>query len=133
VNGDKYLVERNQTAINPFTRLLAALGICLAFQQVTMIGLSLAQIVITQGMVIASLGLGILLGVATWFWLRSRSLDAGRSARGWEKGVFGGLCVLLGLVYLALWYAAYLSPDLTCDGTAYHIPVISLWAHQGYI
>lgn len=126
-------IKTNSIRINSFTRLLAALGIFLAFQQVAMIGLSLAQIVITQGFAIASLGLGALLGLAAWFWLQPGQPEPGRDARRWEKWVFGGLCVLLGLVYLALWYVAYLTPDLTCDGTAYHIPTISLWAHQGYI
>lgn len=35
--------------------------------------------------------------------------------------------------YLFLWIVAIISPDLSWDGNAYHIPPISMWTQQGYI
>jgi hypothetical protein len=36
-------------------------------------------------------------------------------------------------IYLWLWVYAYRVPDISCDGNAYHLPAIKLWAQQGYI
>ncbi|MHB9033610.1 MAG: hypothetical protein ACYC6L_11250 [Anaerolineae bacterium] len=118
---------------NPFTRLLAALGILFAVPEVLMIGLSLAKIVIASWMAAASLGAGAALALITWLRLRPTQPKTGQPAKTWHKWLFYSLGGLLGLAYLALWYVAYLSPEITCDGTAYHIPVISMWANQGYI
>ncbi len=37
------------------------------------------------------------------------------------------------MTYLILWAAATVSPDLSFDGNAYHIPAISMWDMRGYI
>ncbi len=126
-------MPNSRIRINPFARLTAALGILYAVPEVLAIGFSLAKVVIAPWMSAASLVSGMLLAVLTWFWLRPAQPESGREAKVWHKWTFYGLSILLGLVYLTLWYAAYLSPDITCDGTAYHIPAISMWAHKGYI
>jgi len=129
-------ISSNQRAlawVNPFSRATASLSILYAVPEVIAIGLSMAKVVITPWMAVASLALGAVLAVLTWFWLKPNQPEPEHTARTWHKWIFYGLSILLGLVYLILGYAAYLSPDITCDGTAYHIPVISLWAHKGYI
>jgi hypothetical protein len=119
--------------LNPFNCILAALAVLFAVPEVIILGLSMAKIVIFSWMAAASLGLGLLLAILTWFRLRPSAPEVEDSTLAWHRWVFYGLVGLLGLVYLALWYAAYLSPEITCDGTAYHIPAISMWAQRGYV
>ncbi len=40
---------------------------------------------------------------------------------------------IAGMTYILLWAAAYIMPDLSYDGNAYHIPSISMWDPRGYI
>lgn len=45
------------------------------------------------------------------------------------------ILAILGIVgiYVLLWFLATVSPDLSWDGNAYHIPPISMWASQGHV
>jgi hypothetical protein len=38
-----------------------------------------------------------------------------------------------GLIYVLLWLAAHVQPDLSWDGNAYHLPTISMWVLRGRV
>lgn len=75
---------------------------------------------------IASSGIGALL-----FRARLAGREAAPSARADRVLVVGG--VALAGAGFALWALAWNVPELTCDGNAYHIPPIGLWARRGYV
>ncbi|NLV73982.1 MAG: hypothetical protein GXY52_04765 [Chloroflexi bacterium] len=118
--------------LNRAMRLTAALAVAVALPEVLVLVLSLARIGVGQGMSIVLLVLGAAAGWMTWRILASAQHASEPTPR-WECAAVVVTGLIAGLVYLLLWYVAYLSPDLTCDGTAYHIPAISMWAHRGYV
>jgi len=102
--------KRAPAWLNPFTRLAAALSILYAVPEVIAIGLSLAKVVIAPWMAAVSLGAGAFLAVMSWLRLKPAAPEPGHDAQPWQKWVLYSLSGIIGLAYLMLWYAAYLSP-----------------------
>jgi hypothetical protein len=102
--------------------------------QVITIGLSLLHIGITSWVARAILGLAMATGMLFFFIFgrREKSLPAVEFGRKtWM--LIAGFLGFVALIYLILWLAAYVMPDLSWDGNAYHIPTIALWNAKGYV
>jgi hypothetical protein len=63
---------------------------------------------------------------------REPKADSDASTARSVRAVVPLLMIPLGL-YLTLWAIAYVTPDQSWDGNAYHIPPINLWALKGYV
>ncbi len=102
--------------------------------QVITIGISLLQIRISAWPARSILGISMAVGLV--FFLMGKGLPNLRSfqkrAHPWQAPFLGFLGIAT-LTFLLLWVAAYIMPDLSYDGNAYHIPTLAMWDTRGYI
>jgi hypothetical protein len=120
-----------------FARLLVAYALALACVQGLTIGLSLAGTYIGQGLSVGVLALAAFVGAyAGSRWRGEASApDACGDAPAGLAGRLAEVALATSLMagYLILWWIAFWSVDLTCDGNAYHLPPISLWWRVGRV
>ncbi len=127
-------MQDNQENGHILFRLLSSYILFLFSAQVITIGISLAQVRIS-----AWLARGILcisIAVALIFLFQEKGLlkpvFVTKRLQRWQFPLLGFLGIAF-MTYLILWAAATVSPDLSFDGNAYHIPAISMWDMRGYI
>jgi hypothetical protein len=119
---------------NTLFNLLSSIILFLFSMQVITIGLSLVHVRISpwtaRGILAASTA------VALVFFVHNQSkpklMAYTKQIRRWQIPIFGFLGIAA-LTYFILWAVAYIVPDLSYDGNAYHIPAISMWDARGYI
>ena len=115
---------------------LSACVVALAIVQVVILALSLVRVTVTRSLAVGVLGTAC--GVGCYEWRRQRR-NSHPQTESLVVPVHSGrlLALWLGsqsvLSYLALWVAAYVLPDRSFDGNAYHIPTINLWALEGFV
>ena len=105
----------------------------LATQQVLALLLSLLHVPITVPFAAGCLVLASLVGVSTWRVVKRSFPEERNVVTSWMDKFFVSFSVLPVLVIPLLVCVAYLTPDTSCDGNAYHIPAMSMWAHRGYV
>ena len=114
--------------------LLQAGVIFLFLYQLELILAGLARIRVTRLSSLLMFALALLLASGFAFFQRKKHLypASPQPARraSWLPVLITAGCML---AYLLLWVLAVISPDLSWDGNAYHIPPISLWAAHGGI
>lgn len=124
--------------VEDYFRLLSLYAIMLYTVQVATIGLSLAHTHISQGPALLVLFISALVALLYGVF-QSRQIRSGKNLqdhvqrpRVWARQLTF-LAAFILIFLFALWIAAYLLPDRSGDGNAYHIPTIHLWARQGYV
>jgi hypothetical protein len=117
-----------------FIQRLAGYILFLASVQVLTIGLSLLHLRIDAWLARAILVISIALAAIVAFWKNDwrGALHDLKHLRGWQWA-FLGFLAFAALSYLLLWFLAIISPDLSYDGNAYHIPTLAMWDAKGYI
>ncbi len=122
--------ENRSTLFN----LLSSSILFLFSMQVITIGLSLAHVSISPWTARAILGISIVIALITLFKDKEllKTLAFLKNLRRWQIPFLSFLGIAV-VTYLILWAAAYVMPDLSFDGNAYHIPAISMWDARGYI
>jgi len=128
------MIQDNQDNHGLLFRLLSSYILFLFCVEVITIGISLVHASISEWPARGILGVSLAIALISFF------IDKGipefskllKRLRSWQVPFLGFLGIA-GLVYLLLWAAAYIMPDLSWDGNAYHIPAISMWDASGYI
>ena len=128
------MIQDNQDNHGLLFRLLSSYIIFLFCVEVITIGLSLVHTRISEWPARGILGISLAIALISFF------IDKGvpelrrllKRLHSWQVPFLGFLGTT-GLVYLLLWAAAYIMPDLSWDGNAYHIPTISMWDASGYV
>ena len=136
------LIEETATVSERFAacpdrlfQLICGYVVFLASIQFLTLGLSVLQVRISQAMAIGILVVALLAGRAQSRLMKPPPLEP----RPWNEARTPGrkttaILVLIALGFYALfWLRAYLKPDMTWDGNAYHIPPINFWAIKGYV
>lgn len=109
-------------------RWLTAYVVALATATLLTLGVSLCGLRISRAVAIAILVAGMASGFAWTRWSAPREAS-GAPATG-RRG--GRWIIAAGFAaYLLLWLLAVLTPDWSCDGNAYHIPPVGMWARAG--
>ncbi|OHB56179.1 MAG: hypothetical protein A2Y07_00980 [Planctomycetes bacterium GWF2_50_10] len=127
------MIDDNKLNFQTFFRLLAGLIVFFACAQISAIALSLAKIAITQYTAIGLLAISIL---AAFIFTRDLITDLPETHLALPVPARYTIWITAGLAILffgTLFTAAYICPDMTCDGNTYHIPAISAWSQTGYI
>jgi hypothetical protein len=124
------LKDRNPILIQS----LAGFILFVSSVQVLTIGLSLIHIRIDAWLARAILVTAIAIAALFVFWKNDwrGELPDLTHIRGWQWAFLGFLTFAV-VSYLLLWLMAIISPDLSYDGNAYHIPTLALWDAKGYI
>ncbi|HOD82550.1 MAG TPA: hypothetical protein PKG77_14110 [Phycisphaerae bacterium] len=119
---------------------LSAVAATLAAWQAAVVATALARVPLTGGLAQAVLLGGLGAGAIAYFLLQSPPLRGGLSCDDGSVLLALPLRVVLWLVvalaagaYVALWVVAYVYPDWSWDGNAYHLPVVHFWARAGYV
>ncbi|MDD8014250.1 MAG: hypothetical protein PHX45_01045 [Acidobacteriota bacterium] len=117
-----------------FLRWLSSYVIFLYALQVSALGLSLLQIRITAWTARGIVGVSV---AAALMFFYAGSKESGPFPPGDDSRrrripflIFLGVAAA---VYLVLWAAAAVMPDVSWDGNAYHIPSLSMWDARGYV
>jgi len=119
---------------------LSAVAAALATWQAAVVATALARVpltgVLAQGILLG----GLVGGAIVYFRLQSPPLRGGLSCEVSPPCLALPLRLVLWLVvavaagvYVALWAVAYVYPDWSWDGNAYHLPVVHFWARAGYV
>lgn len=114
-------------------RLLSSYVVFLYALQVSALGLSLSQIRISAWMARGIVGVSVAAALLFFYSgsKKSRPFPPGDDSR---RRRFPFLIVLgAAAVYLVLWAAAAVMPDVSWDGNAYHIPSLAMWDARGYV
>jgi hypothetical protein len=116
----------------------AGLGAYIAFlcgvQGLTLL-LCASRVTISGAVALAILGASFGLGCLEWLRVRPgkpvpSALPAGGAEGEWPRGL---ILVLPILCLAALWGLAFIVPDLSWDGRAYHIPTMHFWSLLGRV
>jgi hypothetical protein len=126
--------QENQDNHDLFFRLLSSYILFLYSVQVLTIGISLIHLRISEWPARGILGTSMGIALISLFFAKGlpSPLLLFKRLRRWQVPFLGFLGIAA-LIYLALWAAAIIMPDLSWDGNAYHIPPLSMWDARGYI
>jgi hypothetical protein len=126
--------QENQDNHNLFFRLLSSYILFLYSVQVLTIGISLIHLRISEWPARAILGTSLGIALISLFITKGlpSPLVLFKRLRHWQLPFLGFLGIAT-LIYLVLWAVAIIMPDLSWDGSLYHIPTLSMWDVRGYI
>ncbi len=138
MNPSHFLALRRRVesiSLDGYFRALSFYVTLLCSIQVLSIGVSLLEVRISRGLAIAILLASFLAATVVWRACMPTSLMENLAPERWTWGtkLTTAVTVFAVLVYLVLWFAAYVSPDRSWDGNTYHLPSIHFWARRGYI
>ncbi|MGQ9682313.1 MAG: hypothetical protein ACUVX9_07245 [Anaerolineae bacterium] len=122
-------------SVEALWRILSAYVVGLAMVQVTVVGLSLGRVVLTRGVARAILCLAAVMAFLCWRWLAACTVEDEPEHVGipWLRWAAIIIVVQALFTFGLLCLAAYVLPDRSFDGNAYHIPTIGQWAYVGYV
>lgn len=124
--------NRKRTDRNPFIIPLAGTVLAIALVQLLATATGLFYLVLSKTVAITILLVSCCVLVA-YIIVAIRFENDGEAHKTTPSRFTVTIGILILLIYALLWFLAIVSPDLSWDGNAYHIPPIAMWAQKGFV